>query len=151
MGDDHYCRALSSYLDYTSADLYLGKAFLLAGDPLPAVPLLSRVTERLPDYRPGRIYLAAAEGLAGDNEAAAAHYSGLIRERPDPVLLEEPLLRVFRARSEKSPSDVQALLEYAIVLRQFGRTKEALAVLEGAKTYAGEEWADPVEIVRAHV
>ena len=146
MGDDHYCRALSSYLDDTSADLYLGKAFLLAGDPLPAVPLLSRVTERLPDYRPGRIYLAAAEGLAGDNEAAAAHYSGLIRERPDPVLLEEPLLRVFRARSEKSPSDVQALLEYAIVLRQFGRTKEALAVLEGAKTYAGEEWADPVAL-----
>jgi tetratricopeptide (TPR) repeat protein len=143
-GEDRYSRELSNYLDDTSADLYLGKAFLLAGNPLMAVPPLSRVAERLPDYRPARIYLAAAKGLAGDEEEAAALYIGLISERPDPVLLEEPLVRVFKTRSEKAPSDVRALLEFGIVLRQFGRAKEALEILERAKNLAAGEWTDPV-------
>jgi len=143
-GENRYSRTLAAYLDETSADLYLGKAFLLAGDPSRAVPHLSRVAERLPDYRPAKVYLAAAQGLAGDEETAASLYIGLIRERPDPVLLEEPLLRVFKNRLEKAPSDVRARLEYAIVLRQFGRAEEALAVLDRAKDLADEVWTDPV-------
>jgi tetratricopeptide (TPR) repeat protein len=150
-GEEHYSRTLAAYLDDASVDLYLGKAFLLAGDAPQAVPFLTRVVEGLPDYRPAKIYLAAAAGLAGDGETAASLYIGLIGERPDPVLLEEPLLEVFKGRSEKAPSDVRALLEYGIVLRQFGRTKEALAVLERAKVLADEEWTDPVARETRHV
>lgn len=69
----------------------------------------------------------------------------LINDKPDPVLLEDPLLLIFKIRSERSPADSRALLEYAIVLRQFGHAKEALAALERAKNLDSPDWADRVQ------
>jgi len=144
-GDTRYSLELSDFLDEMSAHLYLGKAYLLAGNPGQASVYLSQVAERLPDYRPAQIYLAAAKGLAGEDEAAARLYMDLINDKPDPVLLEEPLLRIFKIRSERSPADIRALLEYGIVLRQFGHAKEALAALERAKNLGSPDWADRVQ------
>jgi len=144
-GDTQYSLELSAFLDDISAHLYLGKAYLLAGDPGQASVYLSRVSDRLPDYRPARIYLAAAKGLAGEEEAAAKLYMDLINEKPDPVLLEQPLLRTFKIRSERSPADFRALLEYGIVLRQFGHAKEARATLERARNLGPPDWSDRVQ------
>jgi tetratricopeptide (TPR) repeat protein len=143
-GDARYSRTLFGYLDDISAHLYLGKAYLLTGESGQAAVHFAQVADRLPDYRPAQIYLAAAKGLAGDEEAAASLYMDMVGGRPDPVLLEKPLLRIFKARSDKSPADVRALLEYGIVLRQFGHTKEALAVLNRADDLGSPEWADRV-------
>lgn len=143
-GDARYSRTLFGYLDDISAHLYLGKAYLLTGESGQAAVHLAQVADRLPDYRPAQIYLAAAKGLAGDEEAAASLYMDVVGGQPDPVLLEKPLLRIFKARSDKSPADVRALLEYGIVLRQFGHTKEALAVLNRAGDLGSPEWADRV-------
>lgn len=60
-GDARYSRELSSYLDDISAHLYLGKAYLLTADPGQASVYLSQVSDRLPDYRPAQIYVAAAK------------------------------------------------------------------------------------------
>jgi len=103
-----------------------------------------RVAKGLPDYRPAQIHLAAPKGLAGEEEAAASFYLDGVGARPDPVLLEKPLLQIFKARSEKSPADVRSLLEYGVVLRQFGHTQEALAVLNRADDLGSTQWSDRV-------
>lgn len=157
-GETLYSRMLFDYLDETSARLYLGRACLLAGNPGPAATHLSVVAERLPDYRPAQIYLAAARGLAGEEDRAASLYLKVAENQPDPVLLESALLRVFRARSEKSPGNARFLLDYGIVLRQFGRYPESLAALRRARELGSAEAADQIEkeiqtvqrIVEAH-
>jgi tetratricopeptide (TPR) repeat protein len=144
-GDTSYSQMLFSYIDDISAHLYLGKAYLLAGVPGKAAVHFDHVARRLPDYRPAQIYLAAAMGLAGQEDSAASLYMDVISGRPEPVILEKPLLQIFKARSEKSPLDVRAVFEYGIVLRQFGHSEEALTALERAKDLGSSEWADQVE------
>jgi len=143
-GEARYSGTLFGYLDDVSAHLYLGKAYLQAGEPGQAASHFARVADCLPEYRPAQIYLAAAEGLAGKEEAAASLYMGVVNVQPDPVLLEKPLLQVFKARSEKNPADIRALLEYGIVLRQFGYAGEALSALTRADNSSSPEWADRV-------
>jgi tetratricopeptide (TPR) repeat protein len=143
-GDAGYSRMLFGYLDDISAHLYLGKAYLLAGEPGQAAVHFAQVAQLLPEYRPAQIYLIAAKGLAGEEEAAASLYMEVVGGRPDPVLLEKPLLRIFKARSDKSPVDVRALLEYGIVLRQFGHYEESLAALGRADDLGAPEGADRV-------
>lgn len=143
--DGRYSRMLSDYMDDISADLYLGQAYFLANRPREAALHFAQVAERLPDYRPARIYLAAAQGLAGEEEAAASLYMEVIKKQPDPVFLEGPLLQVFKTRSERNPRDADALLDYGIVLRQFGRAEESLAVLGRARDLGDPERGDQVE------
>jgi tetratricopeptide (TPR) repeat protein len=144
-GDARYSRMLFDYVDDISADLYLGKACFLAGRPQDAAPYFAQVAEQLPDYRPARVYLAAAQGLAGEDESAAALYMEVIKKQPDPVFLEGPLLQIFKTRSERTPPDAGALLEYGIVLRQFGRAEQSLAVLGRARDLGDPERAQQVE------
>ncbi|HCS47655.1 MAG TPA: hypothetical protein DIW61_05140 [Candidatus Aminicenantes bacterium] len=143
-GDARYSRKLFGYLDDISAHLYLGRACLLAGEPEQAADHFAQVADRLPDYRSAQIYLAAAKGLAGEEETAASLYMEAVSVRADPVLLEKPLLGIFKSRSEKSPADVRSLFEYGVLLRQFGHTKDALTVLGRANDLGSSQWSDRV-------
>jgi len=143
-GEARYSRTLFGYLDDISAHLYLGKAYLLTGEPGQAAIHFTRVADALPDYRPGQIHLAAAKGLAGEEKAAVSLYLDVVGAGPDPVLLEKPLLQIFKAQPEKFPTDVRSLVEYGVVLRQFGHTQEALAVLNRADDLGSAQWSDRV-------
>ncbi len=111
-----------------------------------AVEQFAYVSGRLPDYRASQVYLAVAEGTAGDQTSAASLYIDVVTKQPDPVLLEKEVIELFQTRSEQSGHDPRVFLESGIVLRQFGHFQDALAALERAKELGKGEWAEGVQL-----
>ncbi len=144
--DDRYSGRIFRYYDEVSARYYLGKAYLLAGKADLAVEQFAYVSGRLPDYRASQVYLAVAEGTAGDQTSAASLYIDVVTKQPDPVLLEKEVIELFQTRSEQSGHDPRVFLESGIVLRQFGHFQDALAALERAKELGKGEWAEGVQL-----
>ncbi len=144
--DNRYSERLFRYYDDVSARYYLGKAYLLAGKADPAVGHLAYVAERLPDYRASQVYLAAAMGMAGDRRSATSLFIDVVTKRPDPVLLEEEMLELFRTHSEQARPESSVFFEYGIVLRQFGHYQDALNALGRTKDFGNIEWANRAQL-----
>jgi tetratricopeptide (TPR) repeat protein len=127
-GRSEYRDKLFRYFDDISAHFYLGRAHLKNKMPAEAVDNFLYVTRKIPEFRRGHIYLAAALGEAGRYEEAARKYIEGMSLAAEPVMLEEEIISVFQKLSEQSQNDVDRLYDYGVVLRQFGFHSQALRV-----------------------
>jgi tetratricopeptide (TPR) repeat protein len=124
--DETEMTKLTRYFGEMDARFYVGRAALLAGAGELAVSNLRRVVSAVPEYRRGRLYLAAACGLAGRLDEGVMEYRAAMRMREDPVALESPLIDLFKKWSQQNADDAFALYTGGIALRQFGHYREAL-------------------------
>lgn len=133
-GSSKYRDKLFRYFDDIDAHFYLGKAFLENKAPAKAAENFLYVSSRLPEFRRGLIYLAAALGEAGEYDEAARKYKEAISMAPEPVMSEKEIIAIFRKLSEQAPNDAERLYDFGVVLRQFGYHAQALQVQkEGLK------------------
>ncbi|HEY5997996.1 MAG TPA: hypothetical protein VI078_01670 [bacterium] len=107
-GRDEPRRLLARYFDEADAAFLEGQAHLRLGHPQAAVEAFAAVNRILPGYRRGRIYLAVALGAAGRYEQAAELYLDTVRERPEPVLLEADVRRIFDGLVAAHPASADA-------------------------------------------
>jgi tetratricopeptide (TPR) repeat protein len=75
--------------------------------------------------------LAASLTESGQYELAATMYRKAIRLAPDPVFQEQQILQLFRRIAEKQRTPYSRY-SYGVVLRQFGKYREALEQQEEA-------------------
>jgi len=136
-GDPHHRDRLLRLQGAIDARYLAGRAFLFYGRATEAVAELTWVVDRLPDFRTGRIYLAAALGAAGRVDEGAAHYLEAVRRQPDPLLLSAPISELFRRWAALHPENPRTRLVAAHVLHEHGRFREALALLEAIETPSG--------------
>jgi len=135
-GNSQYKEKLFRYFDELDAEFYLGKAYLETGNSTQAARNFESVVSKLPNFRRGLIYLAAALAESNQLEAAASAYRKAIGMRSDPVLLEDPMIELFRRIANAKSRDPFAQYSYGIVLRQFGHYEEALKVQQTAQILA---------------
>lgn len=133
-GSSEYRDKLFRYFDDIDAHFYLGKALFENKAPAKAAENILYVSRRLPEFRRGLIYLAAALGEAGEYDEAARKYKEAINMAPEPVMFEKEIIAIFRKLSEQAPDDAERLYDFGVVLRQFGYHAQALqAQKEGLK------------------
>jgi tetratricopeptide (TPR) repeat protein len=125
-------RRLIRYFGELDARFYIGRAAVAAGAGGLAVPNLQYVCRILPDYRRAHLYLAAALGMAGHAEEGVAEYRTAMRLSGDPVMLEAESVALFASLAQQKPQEALAVYSYGVVLRQFGRYREALEVQKKA-------------------
>ena len=130
-GDPRYRQRLLRLQGAIDGRYLAGRALFVHGRASAAVAELAFVVDRLPEFRTGRIYLAAALGAAGRVDEGAAHYLEAVRRRPDPLLLSAPVSDLFRRWAALHPDDPRTRLVAAHVLHEHGRFREALTLLEG--------------------
>jgi len=118
-GSQEHRRLLYRYFDDLDAAFLLGQASLKLGDAEAAVKAFSAVARLVPEYRRGRIYLAAALGAGGHFEQAAEMYLDAVRDRPEPALLEPEVLAIFAGLTAKHPDSTDALSWQKFVLCQY--------------------------------
>ncbi len=132
-GKTIYLDMLFRYFDDLDAHWFLAKeALSLKGKSHEAIQSALYVTQKLPEYRNGWIYLAAALSQAGRWEEAAQSYRHAIAIHPDPVMQEQAIIAIFENIAERRKDDAFALYSYGFVLRQFGHFSEALRVQKDA-------------------
>lgn len=119
---------LIRYFGELDARFYIGRAAVAAGAGGVAVTNLEYVCRMLPDFRRGRLYLAAAYGMAGRVPEGEAEYRAAMKMASDPVMLEKESIALFASVAAERPGDAFAQYSYGVVLRQFGRYNEALDV-----------------------
>jgi tetratricopeptide (TPR) repeat protein len=111
----------------SQADLHylLGQALFAQGRYPEAAKELARLTNLLPDFRFGLVYLAAALGESGHLEEGVRAYRAALAINIEPVLLEEEIRRLFSHWLAANPSRPDAWLVTAQVLRQLGYFADA--------------------------
>jgi tetratricopeptide (TPR) repeat protein len=124
-GKAAYQEQLVRYFDEIDAAFFLGMAYLNAGDYQRAVENFKYVTTKLPEYRKGFIYLAAAEASNGDYAGATSSYKKGMMLASDPVLLEEQILLAFQEAANQQRT-AMTYYSHGFVLRQFGHFDEAM-------------------------
>jgi tetratricopeptide (TPR) repeat protein len=124
-------KQLFRYFDDIDAQFFLGKAYLGTGQPSKAADCFQFVVEKIPQFRKAYIYLAASLTESGQYELAATMYRKAIRLAPDPVFQEQQILQLFRRIAEKQRTPYSRY-SYGVVLRQFGKYREALEQQEEA-------------------
>lgn len=129
-GGEEYAQRLRRYYDEGDALFYLGHAHLKFGQPRAAVDAFRKLTGLFPEYREGRVFLAAALSDAGRFKEAVATFREAMRKRSDTVFFPEKILAAFRAEAEAAPPDGEARYWFAKALRLYGRFAEARSVLE---------------------
>lgn len=132
-GDPRHRERLLRLPGAIDARYLAGRALFFHGRAPEAAAELAWVVDRLPQFRTGRIYLAAALGAAGHVDEGAAHYLEAVRRQPDPLLLSAPISDLFRRWAALHPEDAQTRLIAAHVLHEHGRFRAALALLEGVE------------------
>ncbi len=123
-----YREKLFRYFDDLDAHFYLGTAYLESREPVKAARDFAYVVEKVPEYRRGVFYLAAAWGESGAPEQGARLYQEAMKNNPDPVLLEAPILNIFKGICNRDPENTVAWADYGVVLRQYGHFEEAIEI-----------------------
>lgn len=129
-GDAVYKKPLFDFSNELDARYLLGQAYLRYGRAEEAVEAFDFVVRRLPNLREGRIHLAAALGAAGRIDEGVERYLEVVREQPEPVLLSEQVVSLFRRFMKLHPNRPDVERVAARVLRLHGRLKESLELLE---------------------
>jgi tetratricopeptide (TPR) repeat protein len=119
-GQAEYSERIERYFDGLDRDFLVGNAFLEAGEAERAVPYFTRLCRRLPLYRRGQIYLAAALAGTGQYEKGAEIYFAALGKRRDPVLLQNEILQGLRRWGDVPPPSARSHFFYGQALRQFG-------------------------------
>ena len=132
-GGSEYEQTLLRYFNETDAAFFLGKAHLDAGDPKLAVRHFEYLTQELPEFRKGHIYLAAALSRDKRYEQASRAYRKAISMNPDPVFYEDDILTVFEQIASRRPTSFNHYSN-GVVLRQFGHFARALQQQQAAAT-----------------
>jgi len=120
-------RDLFRYFDEADAMFFLGKSYWYAKDYQQSAKCFEQVVKWVPDYRKARIYSAAALGQAGRIDDAVREYWKATTQKEDPLLLQEPILTIFRKNANKLKTS-HAYYAYGVVLRQFGQFEEAYQI-----------------------
>ena len=123
---------LFRYYDEIDAEYLLGQALLDAHRPQEAAMHFRRVVALLPDYRRGRIVLAAALGEAGDLVGGANAFLEAVEKRPEPLMKEREITALFRNLAAARPTDGPVLFASGYALGLYGRFAEALAFQQRA-------------------
>lgn len=129
-GEPRYEEALRSGTSPLDADFFLAKAFFFQGRSRDAAALFEKLVRRLPRWRTGRIYLAAALAAQGRIDEGAEQYLEAKRQAPDPLYLSRQISELFRRWADLHPQDVRKQLFAARVLHENGRLHDAMTVLE---------------------
>ncbi|MCP4660495.1 MAG: tetratricopeptide repeat protein [bacterium] len=140
--DPRYQKALLGFGSSLDAQYLLGQALLVHDRPREAAAAFGFVVRRLPEFREGRIHLAAALGANGRIDEGAEHYLEAVRELQEPILLSRHIAELFRRWAALHPDRPLTQLFAARVLHQHGRFREALELLVKL---------DPPEHLRAKV
>ncbi len=127
-GRPEYREKLFRYFDDLDAHFYLGTAYLESREPVKAARDFAYVVEKVPEYRRGVFYLAAAWGESGAFEKGARLYQEAMKKNPDPVLLEAAMLNIFKGICSRDPKNMVAWADYGVVLRQYGHFEEAIGI-----------------------
>lgn len=122
-GEQQYKDLLFRYFDPVDALYYLGRAFLQTGRNEDAVACFTEITRKLPEYRSGQIYLAAALSRAGKPQPAVAAFKRASQLSESPIFFEKEILSAFGSQDAYS---------YAMVLKRYGHFEEAVQVLSAA-------------------
>lgn len=140
--DPRYQKGLLGFGSSLDAQFLLGQALLVHDRPKEAAAAFGFVVRRLPEFREGRIHLAAALGSAGRIDEGAEQYLEAVRELQEPILLSRYIAELFRRWAALHPDRPLVQLFAARVLHQHGRFREALDLLVKL---------DPPEHLRAKV
>jgi len=127
--DPRYQESLLGFGSILDAQYLLGQALLVHDRPREAAAAFGFVVRRLPQFREGRIHLAAALGGSGRIDEGAEHYLEAVRDRQEPILLSGPITELFRRWAARHPDRPLVQLFAARVLHQHGRFHEALDLL----------------------
>ncbi len=130
-GEERYGEQLFRYYDDIDGAFLLGRAHLEAGNLEQAGRAFEYLAQVLPECSRARVYLAAALGLQGKDEAAAEVFLGTIARSRDPVLLEDEIVELFLRRMRSDPADARKAEEAARVLARYGRFAQAAAIHRG--------------------
>jgi tetratricopeptide (TPR) repeat protein len=145
-GKQEYLVSLQRYFGSIEADWQMGLALFEQGRPAEAVKYLERFVQAVPELRRGMIYLAVASGAAGETLQGADLYMRATANRPDPVMLEASVLKLFADLVRIQPDNAEAHYRHGIVLAQFGHFREGVAAVDRAFVLAPTE-----EIARSRV
>ncbi|MDX1996730.1 MAG: hypothetical protein SF066_03340 [Thermoanaerobaculia bacterium] len=129
--------ALFRYWDPLTANFFLGRQALRFDRREACFAPLQFVHERLPEFRRGAIHLAACLGATGRPEEGARVFVEANRKVQEPLVLEAEILGLFRDLVTRHPDDPTTLRLAAAAHRQYGRTPEALALLERLAAVTG--------------
>jgi len=129
--DSRHLEPLLAYTSTLDAQYLLGRALLVHGRWQEAAAAFGFVVRRLPEFRDGKIYLAAALGRSGLIDDGARIYLEAMQVRSDPVLESEAICDLFRRWAALHPDDAEVRLLAARALYQHGLFHEALALLDG--------------------
>jgi tetratricopeptide (TPR) repeat protein len=124
-GSENYRRQLFDYFDDIDATFFLGKAYWNSGNFEKSSECFLRVTKWIPEYREAHIYAAAALGKMGRTMEGIEEYKKAIRLKEDTLILEKPILELFRSNVNLHPDSPNAYYQLGVVLRQFGYFEEA--------------------------
>ncbi len=131
-GERRHVEMLFRYYDEIDAQYLLGQALLDAHRPREAAARFGRVVGLLPEYRRGRISLAAALGEAGDLQGGANTFLEAVGKRPEPLMKEREITALFRNLAVARPTDGPALFASGYALGLYGHYSEALSLQKRA-------------------
>ena len=115
---------LERYFDSIHAGFFVGRAQMELGSPERAVESLARVVAWVPEFRRARIYLAASLGKVARYSEGVDLYRTTVARQPDPVMLEEEIVEMFRLWVAEDPSDPERLAILDEILVSFGISAE---------------------------
>jgi tetratricopeptide (TPR) repeat protein len=127
--DEKYKRNLVRYFDEIDAEYFIGLACLSNRKYEQAVKSFSYVIEKMPEYRDGFIYLAAALGGANKFAEAAQYYAIAMQKSQEPIFCENEIINVFKGWASQEPQNEQAQYFLATTLGDFGYYEDAIKVL----------------------
>ncbi len=125
-GRSGFSERIERYFDGPDRDFLIGRTFLEIGEAKRALPYLQRLGKLLPEYRRGRIYLAAALAGSGRHEEGAEIYFAALAKRRDPVFLQEEIVGALRGWTEARPAEARSWFFSGLALRQFGLHSQAM-------------------------
>jgi tetratricopeptide (TPR) repeat protein len=130
--NDEYSNQLMRYFDEIDARFFLGQAALKFGNAENAIKNLTYVTEMLPEYRRGWVYLAASFGKANRFSEGNDAYKRALKIGLDPAFLEQEILHLYKGFAKQNSNNVDALYTSGFVFRQYGHYERALELQKTA-------------------
>lgn len=134
-----YAVKLNRYYDKADAEYHLGKAYFENGMADKSVHHFTELYSLLPEFRRGKLYLAAALSEAGDYRQSTSMYLEAMEQDNDPTMFPGPTLAAFKNWAEASPAGDIAWYWYAKVLRQFGEHVKAREILRTLAEITGQK------------
>jgi len=138
-GEREYAERLRRYFDEADALYFLGLANMAQNKYPAAVECFRKLHEVLPDYREGKVMLAAALSGAGKYREAADLYNSAMQQKSDVLLFPEKIVTAFKNLAQDAKPESFEQYMYGRVLYQIGDLIGARDVLRKSLKASGRE------------